>query len=77
MTARFRLQQLRLIPVLIVIALSLVVACSTGSVFAVKTGGNAPEFQGIDNWINSDPLTMEQLKGKVVLIDFWTYTCVN
>lgn len=37
----------------------------------------APEFTGISNWINSDPLTMEQLKGKVVLIDFWTYTCIN
>jgi thiol-disulfide isomerase/thioredoxin len=40
-------------------------------------GDTAPEFTGISNWINSDPLTMEQLRGKVVLIDFWTYTCVN
>src|SRR5690348_933501 len=37
----------------------------------------APEFVGITNWINSDPLTMESLKGKVVLIDFWTYSCIN
>lgn len=37
----------------------------------------APEFAGITNWINSEPLTMEELKGKVVLIDFWTYTCIN
>ena len=45
------------------------------------TGGNvgdaAPEFTGISNWINSGPLTMEGLEGQVVLIDFWTYTCVN
>lgn len=39
--------------------------------------GAAPEFAGITNWLNSDPLTKEQLKGKVVLIDFWTYSCIN
>lgn len=37
----------------------------------------APELTGINNWLNSDPLTLESLKGKVVLIDFWTYTCIN
>jgi thiol-disulfide isomerase/thioredoxin len=37
----------------------------------------APEFRGIDDWINSEPLTLTELRGKVVLIDFWTYTCVN
>lgn len=37
----------------------------------------APNIMGIDHWINSKPLTMEQLKGKVVLIDFWTYSCIN
>jgi cytochrome c biogenesis protein CcdA/thiol-disulfide isomerase/thioredoxin len=37
----------------------------------------APEFTGIQNWINSNPQTMAQLKGKVVLVDFWTYTCIN
>ncbi len=36
-----------------------------------------PEFQGIDQWFNSSPLTRESLKGKVVLIDFWTYSCIN
>ena len=40
-------------------------------------GDLAPEFSGIDAWINSGPLTMEELRGKVVLIDFWTYTCIN
>lgn len=38
---------------------------------------NAPEFAGIDSWLNSKPLTMASLKGKVVLIDFWTYSCIN
>lgn len=39
--------------------------------------GPAPEIQGISRWINSPPLTLSQLKGKVVLVDFWTYSCIN
>lgn len=40
--------------------------------------GTAPEFAGISKWLNtSKPLTMAQLHGKVVLVDFWTYTCIN
>lgn len=38
---------------------------------------SAPEFVGIDRWLNSEPLTMSGLKGKVVLVDFWTYSCIN
>jgi len=39
---------------------------------------SAPELTGVENWINSKPiLSMEELKGKVVLIDFWTYSCIN
>ncbi|MFQ5815727.1 MAG: redoxin domain-containing protein [Candidatus Hydrothermarchaeaceae archaeon] len=37
----------------------------------------APEFRGIEAWINSEPLTMDSLRGKVVLIDFWTYSCIH
>lgn len=37
----------------------------------------APEFTGISHWINSSPLTMAQLRGKVVLVEFWTYDCIN
>jgi cytochrome c biogenesis protein CcdA/thiol-disulfide isomerase/thioredoxin len=37
----------------------------------------APEIQGIDAWINSSPLELSKLKGKVILIDFWTYSCIN
>ena len=40
-------------------------------------GDAAPEFAGIGEWINSDPFTMDDLLGQVVLIDFWTYTCIN
>lgn len=37
----------------------------------------APEFKGIQGWINSEPLTMAQLRGKVVLVEFWTQECIN
>lgn len=37
----------------------------------------APEFQQIDTWINSPPLRLDALRGQVVLVDFWTYTCIN
>lgn len=37
----------------------------------------APEFTSIQEWINSEPLKLQQLRGKVVLVDFWTYSCIN
>ena len=37
----------------------------------------APSFAGAVEWLNSKPLTLSELHGKVVLVDFWTYTCVN
>jgi thiol-disulfide isomerase/thioredoxin len=37
----------------------------------------APEFAGISTWLNSPPLTMAALKGRVVLVQFWTYSCIN
>ncbi len=39
--------------------------------------GKAPEFITGHNWLNSEPLTIASLKGKVVLVDFWTYSCIN
>ncbi len=42
--------------------------------------GTAPDFTGIVSWFNTPgnkPLTLAQLKGKVVLVDFWTYSCIN
>jgi thiol-disulfide isomerase/thioredoxin len=38
---------------------------------------SAPNFAGISNWFNSAPLNIADLRGKVVLVDFWTYGCVN
>ena len=38
----------------------------------------APELAGLENWLNTEPISsMEELKGKVVLVDFWTYSCIN
>ncbi|HET9534018.1 MAG TPA: hypothetical protein VFP43_01560, partial [Mesorhizobium sp.] len=34
-------------------------------------------LEGANEWLNSPPLTASDLRGKVVLIDFWTYTCIN
>jgi cytochrome c biogenesis protein CcdA/thiol-disulfide isomerase/thioredoxin len=42
-----------------------------------RQGIPAPELQGLTNWINSPPKTLKQLKGHVVLVDFWTYSCIN
>jgi cytochrome c biogenesis protein CcdA/thiol-disulfide isomerase/thioredoxin len=39
--------------------------------------GQLPSLAGAAGWINSTPLTAESLRGKVVLIDFWTYSCIN
>ena len=36
-----------------------------------------PTLDGAVQWLNSEPLTFEQLRGKVVLVDFWTYSCIN
>jgi thiol-disulfide isomerase/thioredoxin len=36
-----------------------------------------PGFDGATGWLNSEPLTATDLRGKVVLVDFWTYTCIN
>lgn len=38
---------------------------------------DAPDFIPGGDWLNSKPLTMRELRGKVVLVDFWTYTCIN
>jgi thiol-disulfide isomerase/thioredoxin len=39
--------------------------------------GNFPSLEGATTWLNSAPLTPEALRGKVVAVDFWTYTCIN
>ncbi|WEX75566.1 cytochrome c biogenesis protein DipZ [Sinorhizobium numidicum] len=39
--------------------------------------GRFPSLDGAVAWLNSEPLTVEELRGKVVLVDFWTYSCIN
>ena len=39
--------------------------------------GMMPQLTGATTWINTPPLTTEQLRGKVVVVDFWTYSCIN
>lgn len=58
-------------------ALNVTEGKTSDPVLNVTNNPQAPNFTGITTWLNSEPLTMEQLKGKVVLIDFWTYTCIN
>jgi thiol-disulfide isomerase/thioredoxin len=43
----------------------------------LKDYGPVPEVAGISHWLNSPPLKLHALRGKVVLVDFWTYSCIN
>ncbi len=62
-------------------ALAVVAALASGRAIAQEPEKDlkvpAPPIPPGLQWFNSQPLTMEQLRGKVVLIDFWEYTCVN
>jgi cytochrome c biogenesis protein CcdA/thiol-disulfide isomerase/thioredoxin len=49
----------------------------TAAAADLKNYGTAPDFAGISAWLNSKPLTVSSLRGKVVLVDFWTYSCIN
>ncbi len=44
---------------------------------ALQDLGPAPELVGLSEWINSKPLTLKSLRGKVVIVDFWTFACYN
>lgn len=59
------------------VAGSLPTSASAADLIASSQRPAAPEFQGLAGWINTDPRTMASLRGQVVLIDFWTYSCVN
>ncbi len=48
-----------------------------GDAASAKVEGFLPEIEGVQAWINTQPLKKEDLLGKVVLLDFWTYSCIN
>ena len=50
---------------------------SSGGVVKLSDEGPMPSLDGAVSWLNSPPLTTAQLRGKVVVIDFWTYSCIN
>ncbi len=50
---------------------------AAGALQELAVEGTMPPLTGATEWLNSPPLTTEGLKGKVVLVDFWTYSCVN
>ncbi|HEV8570859.1 MAG TPA: thioredoxin, partial [Actinoplanes sp.] len=50
---------------------------SLRSAGSLPVEGHLPGFDGATGWLNSPPLTAAELQGKVVLSDFWTYTCIN
>jgi thiol-disulfide isomerase/thioredoxin len=49
----------------------------TRRVAALPVEGQLPSLSGATGWLNSPPLTAAGLRGRVVLVDFWTYTCIN
>jgi thiol-disulfide isomerase/thioredoxin len=50
---------------------------ASGTAVTAAPAQRPPEFVGISHWINTSPLTMSGLRGKVVLIDYWAYSCIN
>ncbi|MGG6240056.1 thioredoxin family protein [Nodosilinea sp. AN01ver1] len=49
----------------------------TDTAATTPSGDPMPELRGISQWLNSDPLTLASLRGNVVLLQFWTFGCIN
>jgi cytochrome c biogenesis protein CcdA/thiol-disulfide isomerase/thioredoxin len=52
-------------------------AASADAPLSLPVEGELPSLSGAVQWLNSPPLTAQDLRGKVVLVDFWTYSCIN
>lgn len=75
------MKPIRLVAAVLAVGLALAAAWPSGW-GAARAGDSAaapaaPEFAGIDRWFNSPPLTLAGLRGKVVLVEFWTHECIN
>src|SRR6188472_1400495 len=56
----------------------LLLALSAPLLRAAEDTQAAPDFTGADGWLNTDkPISIKDLKGQVVILDFWTYCCIN
>ena len=58
-------------------AATTIAAASPLGLFGSVSSGVLSSLSSATGWINSQPLTAADLAGKVILIDFWTYTCIN
>lgn len=75
------MKPIRLVAAVLAVGLAFAAAWPSGW-GAARAGDSAaapaaPEFAGIDRWFNSPPLTLAGLRGKVVLVEFWTHECIN
>jgi len=58
-------------------AMMMTAAFTPATDMALAVEGVLPPLDGVTQWLNSPPLNVDSLRGKVVLIDFWTYSCIN
>jgi thiol-disulfide isomerase/thioredoxin len=69
---------IRRVAVRLAVLTGLAVASAAAFGLQLRQGvDDMPEFKGVVGWLNSPPLDRKVLRGKVVLVDFWTYTCIN
>ena len=63
--------------IIVITSFAITIPQTTQTNSSLPNLGRAPELVGVTGWINSQPLNISGLKGKVVLVDFWTYSCIN
>src|SRR4051794_18294421 len=58
-------------------SITLAIAICGAVAIASDTGSRSPDFEGALAWFNSAPLNSKALRGKVVVVNFWAYSCIN